>query len=530
MFSSVYQSGVLSLLSSVGSEPLQLWGKQVRNGHIKRIIDDEVESVVLEIAGLDIRSTYIVCPADANVNLGIKLPFLVLLVKNLGKDFSLEVETIDASKAVRRFRWSTFQEKPRQAIIICTMPMRLSTGWNFLQINLDDISRKLYSQPYRETRRIMIHPNCRIRRVFFADRIYAEDDLPREFRLISKRFPLSVNSKSVQSADQSETEPNDLHSQRGRCNHGPFHYPNPHPKSMQNLTEEACWSSEYSEIIPSITSSVTDVISGERSYIVMSVRTSSELKLHHIPTAVTKSSITSASTPNLGLMIYILTCHSMTCICHTVLLRAGQILYNVVRVACEAVHFVMGNLFASLFKGLFGKKEVRILMVGLDAAGKTTILYKLKLGEIVTTIPTIGFNVETVEYKNISFTVWDVGGQDKIRPLWRHYFQNTQGLIFVVDSNDRERVGEARDELIRMLAEDELRDAVLLVFANKQGFQQFDLGVDLPNAMNAAEVTDKLGLHTLRNRSWYIQATCATSGDGLYEGLDWLSSQLKNRS
>lgn len=115
-----------------------------------------------------------------------------------------------------------------------------------------------------------------------------------------------------------------------------------------------------------------------------------------------------------------------------------------------------------------------------------------------------GFNVETVEYKNISFTVWDVGGQDKIRPLWRHYFQNTQGivilldlfksvvqalahcyqlyplphtnltsfpfpgLIFVVDSNDRERIGEAKDELMRMLAEDELRDAVLLVFANKQ--------------------------------------------------------------
>ena len=76
--------------------------------------------------------------------------------------------------------------------------------------------------------------------------------------------------------------------------------------------------------------------------------------------------------------------------------------------------------------------------------------------------------METVEYKNISFTVWDVGGQDKIRPLWRHYFQNTQGLIFVVDSNDRERVGEARDELHRMLQEDELRDAVLLIFANKQ--------------------------------------------------------------
>ncbi|KAK2374478.1 ADP-ribosylation factor [Trifolium repens] len=180
----------------------------------------------------------------------------------------------------------------------------------------------------------------------------------------------------------------------------------------------------------------------------------------------------------------------------------------------------MGLTFTKLFSRLFAKKEMRILMVGLDAAGKTTILYKLKLGEIVTTIPTIGFNVETVEYKNISFTVWDVGGQDKIRPLWRHYFQNTQGLIFVVDSNDRDRVVEARDELHRMLNEDELRDAVLLVFANKQ---------DLPNAMNAAEITDKLGLHSLRQRHWYIQSTCATSGEGLYEGLDWLSNNIANK-
>jgi ADP-ribosylation factor protein 1 len=112
------------------------------------------------------------------------------------------------------------------------------------------------------------------------------------------------------------------------------------------------------------------------------------------------------------------------------------------------------------------------------------------------------------------------------------------GLIFVVDSNDRERVGEARDELQRMLAEDELREAVLLIFANKQVSSiNFFLTLftdsflnkqDLPNAMNAAEITDKLGLHSLRNRNWYIQATCATSGDGLYEGLDWLSNQLKN--
>ncbi|KAG9391909.1 Small GTPase superfamily, ARF/SAR type [Carpediemonas membranifera] len=179
----------------------------------------------------------------------------------------------------------------------------------------------------------------------------------------------------------------------------------------------------------------------------------------------------------------------------------------------------MGIYLSRLMSRLNKKKDFRILMVGLDAAGKTTILYKLKLGEVVTTIPTIGFNVETVDYKNISFTVWDVGGQHKIRPLWRHYYQNTQALIFVVDSNDKtpQRVTEAREELHRMLGEDELRDALLLVFANKQ---------DLPNAMTAAEMTEKLGLHDLKNRNWYIQATCATSGDGLLEGLDWLIANL----
>jgi len=180
----------------------------------------------------------------------------------------------------------------------------------------------------------------------------------------------------------------------------------------------------------------------------------------------------------------------------------------------------MGMLFSKLLDRIGTKKDCRILMVGLDAAGKTTTLYKLKLGEVVTTIPTIGFNVETVEYKSINFTVWDVGGQDKIRPLWRHYYQNTQGLIFVIDSNDRDRIGEARDELNKMLNEDEMRDAILLVYANKQ---------DLPNAMSAAEITEKLKLSEMRNRQWYIQSCCATSGDGLYEGLDWLTNNISKK-
>ena len=127
----------------------------------------------------------------------------------------------------------------------------------------------------------------------------------------------------------------------------------------------------------------------------------------------------------------------------------------------------MGNIFTALWSRVTSKKQMRILMVGFDAAGKTTILYRLKLGEIVNTIPTIGFNVETVEYKNIAFNVWDVGGQDKIRLLWRHYYQNTHSLIFVVDSNDHERIHENREELHKMLGEEELKNSNLLIFANK---------------------------------------------------------------
>ncbi|CAH8535273.1 unnamed protein product [Heterobilharzia americana] len=171
----------------------------------------------------------------------------------------------------------------------------------------------------------------------------------------------------------------------------------------------------------------------------------------------------------------------------------------------------MGKLFSKLF----GSKEMRILMLGLDAAGKTTILYRLKLGSSVSTIPTVGFNVETVTYKNVKFNVWDVGGQEKIRPLWRHYFTGSQGLIFVVDSSDRDRIEEARQELHRIANDREMQDAIVLVFANKQ---------DLPNAMRPNEIQERLMLTRMREkRLWYVQPSIATTGEGLYEGLTWLN-------
>lgn len=177
----------------------------------------------------------------------------------------------------------------------------------------------------------------------------------------------------------------------------------------------------------------------------------------------------------------------------------------------------MGGQLSKILSKVFGSKEMRLLMLGLDAAGKTTILYKLKLNQDVTTIPTVGFNVETVTYKNVKFNVWDVGGQDKIRPLWRHYFSGTQGLIFVIDSSDRARIDEACQELHRIINDREMRDSLLLVFANKQ---------DIAGAMNPQEVTDSLKLTSLKDKIWFVVPSCATTGEGLLEGLAWLSNNV----
>jgi len=168
----------------------------------------------------------------------------------------------------------------------------------------------------------------------------------------------------------------------------------------------------------------------------------------------------------------------------------------------------------------FGMRNARILLLGLDAAGKTTILYKLKLNENVVTIPTIGFNVEEVTpVKNVTFTMWDVGGQEKIRPLWRHYYQGSEGLIFVVDSSDISRVTEARDELFSVLKDEGMEKGVpAVILANKQ---------DLPNALKSYELVDKMGLRDLKSNPWYVQEMCATTGDGLYEGINMMADMVK---
>ena len=180
------------------------------------------------------------------------------------------------------------------------------------------------------------------------------------------------------------------------------------------------------------------------------------------------------------------------------------------------------GLFASKLFELYkswGKEPARILMLGLDAAGKTTILYKIKLNEQVTTIPTIGFNVETVEIGNgLTFTVWDVGGQQRLRPLWQHYFQNSDGLMYIVDSNDPERLSEAFDELNSIITDDRMRGVPVLLLANKQ---------DLPNSRSVSEITERMKMHSMKNRAWHVQGCCAVSGEGLLEGMSELSRMVK---
>jgi len=160
-------------------------------------------------------------------------------------------------------------------------------------------------------------------------------------------------------------------------------------------------------------------------------------------------------------------------------------------------------------------------MLGLDSAGKTTILYRLQIGEVVTTIPTIGFNVETVQYKTIKFQVWDLGGQSSIRPYWRCYFPNTSAIIYVIDSSDHDRLQTSRTELLTMLSEEELAGVPLLVFCNKQ---------DVPAALKPEEISEKLGLAGGETkREWSVRGSCATKGEGLEEGLDWLVSAIQKK-
>lgn len=185
MFRNTFQSGFLSILYAIGSKPLQIWRKNINNGYVKRITDFEMQSSVIEICGANVSTCFLTCPSNPKQTLGVKMPFLVLLIKYLKKYFTFEVQVIDDKNVKRRFRASNYQSNTRVKPFICTIPMKLDEGWNQIHFNLTDFTRRAYGTNYLETLRVQIHANCRIRRIYFTDQLLSSKSIPDEYRAFS---------------------------------------------------------------------------------------------------------------------------------------------------------------------------------------------------------------------------------------------------------------------------------------------------------------------------------------------------------
>eukprot|EP00877_Chromochloris_zofingiensis_P005023 jgi/Chrzof1/14521/Cz09g05260.t1 len=166
------------------------------------------------------------------------------------------------------------------------------------------------------------------------------------------------------------------------------------------------------------------------------------------------------------------------------------------------------------------EKEMRLLMVGLDNAGKTTIVKRLNGEDITTISPTLGFNIKTMQYKGYKLNIWDVGGQKTLRPYWRNYYEKTDGLIWVIDSADLARLHDCKAELHNLLKEERLFGATLLILANKQ---------DIPSALTLQQILEALDLGNITKRHWRIVACSAQTGSGLLEGFDYIVNDISSR-
>lgn len=201
MFKNTYQNGLLSIFYSCGANPLAIWDMEVRNGHIKRLTDSEVNSIVLEIVSTNVATTYITCPKNNQV-LGIKLPFLIMIVKNLKRYFSFEITILDDKNMRRRFRISNFQSTTKIKPFCTTMPLGLAGGWNQIQFNLADFTRRAYGTQFIETLRVQIHANARLRRIYFSEKLYTEEELPQDYKLYLplERKPKKEKGKKAEAA------------------------------------------------------------------------------------------------------------------------------------------------------------------------------------------------------------------------------------------------------------------------------------------------------------------------------------------
>ncbi|XP_076145189.1 ADP-ribosylation factor-like protein 2 [Alosa pseudoharengus] len=178
------------------------------------------------------------------------------------------------------------------------------------------------------------------------------------------------------------------------------------------------------------------------------------------------------------------------------------------------------GLLTILKKMKHKEREMRLLMLGLDNAGKTTILKKFNGEDVSTISPTLGFNIKTLEHRGFKLNIWDVGGQKSLRSYWRNYFESTDGLVWVVDSADRLRLDDCKKELSSLLLEERLAGATLLVFANKQ---------DLPGSLSKEAIQEALALDDIKTHHWCIIGCSAVTGENLLMGVDWLLDDIAAR-
>lgn len=180
------------------------------------------------------------------------------------------------------------------------------------------------------------------------------------------------------------------------------------------------------------------------------------------------------------------------------------------------------GLLSIIKKTKLKEREMRILMLGLDNAGKTTCVKKFCCQDTSTISPTLGFQITALSFQGYTLNIWDVGGQQSLRAYWRNYFESSDGLIWVVDSNDSGRLLDCRRELHALLQEERLAGASLLIFLNKR---------DIPTAQSVEQIENILDIETIRQGKRHVHLCCcsARTGEGLLDGISWMVGDISKR-
>lgn len=189
MLRNTFQSGFVSIFFSLGSKPLQMWKTLQGNtdgSFVRPVVDEDINSQVLELRDDNVANTRIECPADPSDTLAITLPYVVLVVKNMQRYFTFELELLDDLRVTRRFRCSNYQVEPRITDDLCTMPLVLEPGWNTVTLDLRKLVNKAYGTIFAEVSGVVVHANARVRRIYFAEKLVAEENLPAEFKMYGK--------------------------------------------------------------------------------------------------------------------------------------------------------------------------------------------------------------------------------------------------------------------------------------------------------------------------------------------------------